>query len=98
MSPPIPIMVSIGEKVCKASFSVKPLILQTIQKPLSFIHGINFDPQAMESPMYRGWNSNIEESDIPANIPEAVIIATVADPWAVRTTAVIKKARGIKAI
>ena len=53
--------------------------------------GINLDPQATASPIYNIWYSNDMVLATPDSIPEAVIMATVAEPCAVRTTAAIKK-------
>ena len=47
--PAKPINVSSVEKVFRVSLSVRPLILPTTQKPLSFIHGIGFEPQPIAS-------------------------------------------------
>ena len=47
--PAKPINVSSMEKVFRVSASVRPLILPTTQNPLSFIHGIGFEPQPIAS-------------------------------------------------
>ena len=98
ISPVKPITTNKGEIVLSASFSVRLLNLHIIQNPESFIHGTNLDPQPMAKPKYTGLNASSEFIAIPESIPDAVIKATVADPWAVRTIAAIIKANGIKAI
>lgn len=85
-----PITTKRGEIVLRASFSVRSLNLQNIQKPASFIHGTNLDPQPIANPIYTGLNAKLACPAIPDKIPEAVISATVAEPCAVRTTAAIK--------
>lgn len=44
----------IAEAVFKVSLSVIPVMREMIQKPLSFIHGIGFDPQPTASARYTG--------------------------------------------
>ena len=53
-SPVTPMMVSRMEKFRIVSVSVKPLILQMIQKELSFIQLNIFDPQPITMAMYTG--------------------------------------------
>ncbi len=51
MSPTIPITARRGVHVCSVSFSVNPLILQTTQKPLSFIQEMTSEPKPMAAKM-----------------------------------------------
>ena len=53
ISPAIPITVCMGAIVFSASLSVRLLILQTSQKPASFIQGTSFDPQPIANPIYK---------------------------------------------
>ncbi len=50
ISPVNPITANMGVIVFNASFSVKLLSLQMIQKPASFIQGTNLDPQPIAKP------------------------------------------------
>ena len=42
-------MNTITDAVFNVSASVRPLIFEITQKPLSFIHGITFEPQPIAS-------------------------------------------------
>ncbi len=51
ISPATPITARRGVHVCRVSFSVNPLILQTTQKPLSFIQEITSEPKPIAAKM-----------------------------------------------
>ena len=53
-SPVIPITISTMESLRKVSRSVNPHILQTIQKPASFIQGNIFEPHPITAARYTG--------------------------------------------
>ena len=92
-----PNTISSGVHDLSASSSVRPLILQKIQKPLSFIQEPMSEPAPMAVARYTGSNPSISVfTFIVASMADVVIMATVLEPCAIFSRAAIPNPRNRK--